>query len=127
MITGSLVAIALVLTYVAYTRNRATLGIGSAFFWGILSLWQYSLATNKNFGDIYFVIFWACIGMSLVMFIEAAFMKFGVSSEGSKNNGNNKEEKKEHKVESIDDLRVKHGIKTKEEARKEREAKNGGW
>jgi hypothetical protein len=114
MLTAILTVASLSLTILAYIVKRATIGIGAAFAWLVLSLHCYDQSTVA--WDIYYSLFWFGIAMTLGVLIEAVGMKVWAYFSG--NSGESEKETKTKKAEPTqtvymhpaDRLRAKHGL-----------------
>lgn len=113
MLSALLGFMAVVLTAVAYFSKRITIGIASAFAWGILGLQSYTNSTTT--WDVYYCLFWFSIVMMLAIALESIYMKFGI--EGKNEVKGMEEEDKEKREEEtgdyehpMDKMRRKQGL-----------------
>ncbi len=75
MYSAIAVIIAVGVTAVAYTTRRATAGVIAAIGWMLLSYAAYRLSTAT--WDSYFILFWVSIIITVAVFIESGYMRFG--------------------------------------------------
>lgn len=72
MILATLVFLALGLLTLAYVVRRPALGFGSAMVWWIGGVHSYTLAVGF---DIYYYLFWACMGLGIVAILEGLSLR----------------------------------------------------
>jgi len=70
MLLGSLVFIAVMLTYVMFMARQAMLGFACAMFWAVLAGYAYTHFVTP-WVDIYYYLFFAAFGMAIFTMIAA--------------------------------------------------------
>jgi hypothetical protein len=124
----------LVLTGIAVACKRTFLFVGASFAWGLLSFWAYSQHLIE--WDIYFLLFWFCIAMVIVMLIEAINIYFDERRKEKKLDATMaKEELREDKKEknemkeygAADKLRIKHGLSPSASRERRNNSFRSGW
>lgn len=123
----------LVLTVASFFSKAwgTLLAVAASFGWGILAFWTYSQHTTT--WDIYFSLFWFCIGMLIVMIFAGIIMysqdKRQEEKEQAKETAT--EEKQEAKdtrgMHPADKLRMKHGLPVSAIRERKNNSFRQGW
>jgi hypothetical protein len=95
--------VAVFLTIIAYYLNRATLGFMAGMFWALLAYELYAL--HITMWDIYYLAFWFTVFISFGVFLEAAFMDYGVRKSKESKEIEKVEKKEESHKETLQERR----------------------
>lgn len=119
-------AVSVLLTAIGYATKRMSITISSAFAWMITGINSYGYSSIT--WDMFYILFWFCIAMTLGVSVEAVTMRFSSSNEEEHEQKTTKQhDSTEYKPSHIDQLRARHGLSPSIIRERNKRNRESGW